>query len=604
MFDIEAELKKLPHKPGVYIMHDKDDKIIYVGKAISLKNRVTQYFRKNKKTKRIQNMVSLVDHFEYIVVENEAEALILECNLIKKNKPKFNVLLKDDKTYPYIKINLKDEYPNIYITRRILNDGAKYFGPYASVGAAKEMVDFIKDKFKIRQCRNFKYKDRPCLNYHIKKCLAPCMGYVSKEEYLKQINEVIYLLEGKTDKILKELESQMEEASKKMEFEKAAYIRDKIIAIERISEKQRVSNITENNIDVIGLARNDIEVCIEVFFVRKSKMIGRENFFLQNLEDETDKQILSEFVKQYYVGREILPNKIMIKEDIDERELLEEWLSKEAGRKVEIKTPQKGEKLRLVEMAERNALITLENKNKEKYSVLAELKEVLKMDKLPRKIECFDISNLSGTNMVAGMCVMQDGKVNKNLSRRFRIKEVIGQDDVACMKEVVIRRLKHSIEKEDGNFGRLPDVIFADGGITQIRAIKEAINEVLSTTNGKNVDKLKKIKVFGMVKNDKHQTRALMDENRKELKISEELKNLITLFQDTVHDTAIGYHKKLRDKEITKSELDEIEGIGPAKKKALLETFGSVERIKNADIEELTKVKGITKDLAEKIKKI
>ena len=604
MFDIEAELKKLPHKPGVYIMHDKDDKIIYVGKAISLKNRVTQYFRKNKKTKRIQNMVSLVDHFEYIVVENEAEALILECNLIKKNKPKFNVLLKDDKTYPYIKINLKDEYPNIYITRRILNDGAKYFGPYASAGSAKEMVDFIKDKFKIRQCRNFKYKDRPCLNYHIKKCLAPCMGYVSKEEYLKQINEVIYLLEGKTDKILRELENQMKEASKKMEFEKAAYIRDKIIAIERISEKQRVSNITENNIDVIGLARNDIEVCIEVFFIRKSKMIGRENFFLQNLADETDKQILSEFVKQYYVGREILPNKIMIKEDIDERELLEEWLSKEAGRKVEIKTPQKGEKLRLVEMAERNALITLENKNKEKYSVLAELKEVLKMDKLPRKIECFDISNLSGTNMVAGMCVMQDGKINKNLSRRFRIKEVIGQDDVACMKEVVIRRLKHSMEKEDGNFGRLPDVIFADGGITQIRAIKEAINEVLSTTNAESVDKLTQIKVFGMVKNDKHQTRALMDENRKELKISEELKNLITLFQDTVHDTAIGYHKKLRDKEITKSELDEIEGIGPAKKKALLETFGSVERIKNADIEELMKVKGITKSLAEKIKKI
>lgn len=604
MFDIEAELKKLPHKPGVYIMHDKDDKIIYVGKAISLKNRVTQYFRKNKKTKRIQNMVSLVDHFEYIVVENEAEALILECNLIKKNKPKFNVLLKDDKTYPYIKINLKDEYPNIYITRRILNDGAKYFGPYASAGAAKEMVDFIKDKFKIRQCRNFKYKDRPCLNYHIKKCLAPCMGYVSKEEYLKQINEVIYLLEGKTDKILRELENQMKEASKKMEFEKAAYIRDKIIAIERISEKQRVSNITENNIDVIGLARNDIEVCIEVFFIRKSKMIGRENFFLQNLADETDKQILSEFVKQYYVGREILPNKIMIKEDIDERELLEEWLSKEEGRKVEIKTPQKGEKLRLVEMAERNALITLENKNKEKYSVLAELKEVLKMDKLPRKIECFDISNLSGTNMVAGMCVMQDGKINKNLSRRFRIKEVIGQDDVACMKEVVIRRLKHSMEKKDGNFGRLPDVIFADGGITQIRAIKEAINEVLSTTNAENVDKLTQIKVFGMVKNDKHQTRALMDENRKELKISEELKNLITLFQDTVHDTAIGYHKKLRDKEITKSELDEIEGIGPAKKKALLENFGSVERIKNADIEELTKVKGITKSLAERIKKI
>ena len=602
MFDIEAELKKLPHKPGVYIMHDKNDNIIYVGKAISLKNRVTQYFRKTRKTKRIQNMVSLIDHFEYIVVDNEAEALILECNLIKKNKPKFNVLLKDDKTYPYIKINVKDDFPNIYITRKILNDGAKYFGPYASSGAAKEMIDFIKEKFKIRQCKSFKYKDRPCLNYHIKKCLGPCMGYISKEEYHKQIEEIINLLEGKTEKTLKQLKEQMQEASNKMEFEKAAYIRDKILAIEKISEKQKVSNITENDIDVIGLARNAIEVCIEIFFVRKSKMVGRENFFLEDMQDESDRQILTEFVKQYYVGREILPNKIMLKEEIEEKELIEEWLTKEAGRKVEIKTPQKGEKLRLVEMAERNALITLENKNREKYNVLAELKEVLKMDKLPRRIECFDISNLSGTNMVAGMCVMQDGKINKSLSRIFKIKEVIGQDDVACMKEVITRRLKHSLEKEDGSFGRLPDVIFADGGITQIRATKEAIDAVISTANAEDVDNLKQIKVFGMVKNDKHQTRALMDENRKELKISEELKKLITLFQDTVHDTAIGYHKKLRDKEITKSELDEIEGIGPAKKKALLEIFGSVERIKNADIEELTKVKGITESLAKKIK--
>lgn len=602
MFDIEAELKKLPHKPGVYIMHEKNDNIIYVGKAISLKNRVTQYFRKTRKTKRIQNMVSLIDHFEYIVVDNEAEALILECNLIKKNKPKFNVLLKDDKTYPYIKINVKDDFPNIYITRKILNDGAKYFGPYASSGAAKEMIDFIKEKFKIRQCKSFKYKDRPCLNYHIKKCLGPCMGYISKEEYHKQIEEIINLLEGKTEKTLKQLKEQMQEASNKMEFEKAAYIRDKILAIEKISEKQKVSNITENDIDVIGLARNAIEVCIEIFFVRKSKMVGRENFFLEDMQDESDRQILTEFVKQYYVGREILPNKIMLKEEIEEKELIEEWLTKEAGRKVEIKTPQKGEKLRLVEMAERNALITLENKNREKYNVLAELKEVLKMDKLPRRIECFDISNLSGTNMVAGMCVMQDGKINKSLSRIFKIKEVIGQDDVACMKEVITRRLKHSLEKEDGSFGRLPDVIFADGGITQIRATKEAINAVISTANAEDVDNLKQIKVFGMVKNDKHQTRALMDENRKELKISEELKKLITLFQDTVHDTAIGYHKKLRDKEITKSELDEIEGIGPAKKKALLEIFGSVERIKNADIEELTKVKGITESLAKKIK--
>ena len=593
MFDIEAELNKLPHKPGVYIMKDKDDNVIYVGKAISLRNRVRQYFRKNNKTKRIENMVSLIDHFEYIVVDNEAEALILECNLIKKNRPKFNVLLKDDKTYPYIKINLQDDYPNIYITRKILNDGAKYFGPYASAGSAKEMVDFIKEKFKIRQCRTFKYKDRPCLNYHIKKCLAPCMGYVSKEEYRKQIDEIIMLLDGKTDKIIKGLKEEMQELSTNMQFEKAAYIRDKIIAIERISEKQKVSNINENDIDVIGIARNEFEICIEIFFVRKSKMIGREHFFFNNLEDEKDEQIVSDFVKQYYIGREILPQKIMMRQEIEEKEIIQEGLSKQAGRKIEIKTPQKGEKLRLVEMAERNALITLENKNKEKYNVLAELKEVLKLDKIPRKIECYDISNLSGTNMVAGMCVMQDGVIKKNLSKRFKIKEVIGQDDPACMKEVITRRLKHSINDESSNFGKLPDVIFVDGGITQIRAAREAVDSY-------NLS----IPIFGMVKNDKHQTRVLMDENRKELKISEELLNLITLFQDSVHDTAIGYHKKLREKEITHSELDEIEGIGQVKKKLLLQTFGSVERIKKASIEELTKVKGITEKLAKKIKDI
>ena len=587
MFDIETELKKLPNKPGVYIMHDKDDKIIYVGKAISLKNRVRQYFRKNNKTKRIENMVSLIDHFEYIVVDNEAEALILECNLIKKNRPKFNVLLKDDKTYPYIKINIKDDFPNIYITRRILNDGAKYFGPYANAGSAKEMIDFIKEKFKIRQCKNFKYKDRPCLNYHIKKCLAPCMGYITKEEYKKQIDEIIMLLDGKIDKISKQLEEEMKQESSKMNFEKAAYLRDKLIAIERISERQKVSNISENDIDVIGIARNDIEICIEIFFVRKSKMIGREHYFLNNLEDETDEQILSEFIKQYYLDRDIIPNKIMIKTQIDDKLLIEELLSNKVNRKVEIKTPQKGEKLRLVEMAENNAKITLDNKNKEKYNVMIELKNVLNQEKMPRKIECYDISNLSGTNIVAGMCVMQDGNIKKNMSRIFKIKTIFDQDDPRCMNEVITRRLKHSIENPEGNFGRLPDAIFVDGGITQIRAAKEAID----------IYKLN-IPIFGMVKNDKHQTRALIDENRNEIRLSEELMNLITLFQDTVHDTAIGYHKKLRDKQITKSELDNIQGIGDTKKRELLKTFGSVEKIKQASVEEIMKVKGINEKLA------
>lgn len=603
MFNIEEELKKLPNKPGVYIMHDKDDKIIYVGKAISLKNRVRSYFRKTNKTQRIQNMVALIDHFEYIVVDNETEALILECNLIKKNRPKFNVLLKDDKTYPYIKINVKDDFPNVYVTRRILNDGAKYFGPYASAGSAKEMVDFIKEKFKIRQCKSFKYKDRPCLNYHIKKCMAPCMGYISKEEYREQINQIVSILDGNLNGILKELEQQMEEASKNMEFEKAAYIRDKKLAIERIGEKQKVSNITENDIDVIGLSRNEVEVCIEIFFVRGSKMVGREHYFFKELNDEKDEQILSDFVKQYYIGKGILPNKIMMKSEIEEKNIFEEWLTKEAGRKVEIKTPQRGEKLRLVEMAENNAKITLDNKSKDKYDVLTELREVLNLKKMPRKIECFDISNLSGTNMVAGMCVMKDGEIKRNLSRIFKIKTVYAQDDVACMKEVVSRRLRRSIKEKNGSFGKLPDVIFADGGITQIRAIKEAI-EAVSTEYENKVDNLNEIKVFGMVKNDKHQTRALIDENRKEIKLSENLMNLITLFQDTVHETAIGYHKKLRDKEVTKSALDEIEGIGPAKKKALLMKFGSVEKISKASIEELMDIKGITKEIAKKILQI
>ena len=605
MFNIEEELKKLPSKPGVYIMHDKDDKIIYVGKAISLKNRVRQYFRKTNKTKRIENMVSLIDHFEYIVTDNEAEALILECNLIKKNMPKFNVLLKDDKTYPYIKVNIKADYPDVYITRRKLNDGARYFGPYANAGAAKEMIEFIKSKFKIRQCRTFKYKDRPCLNYHIKKCMAPCMGYVSKEEYMKQIDEIISVLEGKTDKLIKGLEEEMLEASQNMQYEKAAYLRDKKLAIERISERQKVSNISENDIDVIGLAKSNTKVCIEIFFVRKSKMLGREHFFLNELVDEEPKEIISNFIKQYYLDRTILPNKIMTREEIEDKELLQDLLTKEAKRKVEIKTPQKGEKLKLVEMAENNALITLENKEKEKNTILTELKEVLNLKKLPRKIECYDISNLSGTNIVAGMCVMKDGIIRKDLARRFKIKTVFRQDDPKCMKEVIARRLIHSIEEPEGSFGNLPDVIFVDGGITQIKAALEAIGELKVKYKEKDVrfnTEILDIPIFGMVKNEKHSTRALMNKNREELEITEDLFNLIAEFQDTVHDTAIGYHKKLREQEFTKSVLDEITGIGEVKKNALLKKFGSIKRIEEADVEEISKIKGINVELAKKIK--
>ena len=591
MFNIEEQLKMLPDKPGVYIMHDVDDKIIYVGKAVNLKRRVKSYFRKTDKTERIKRMVSLIDHFEYIVVDNEAEALILECNLIKKNRPKFNVLLKDDKTYPYIKIDIKSDYPNVTITRKIINDGSKYFGPYANPGAAKEMLDFIKQKYKIRQCKNFRSETRACLNYYINRCLGTCMGYVSKEDYRKQIDEIIDILDGKVDKVLKELEKQMIEESSKMNFEQAAYIRDRMLAIQRVNEKQKVSNITENNIDVIGIAKSEIEVCVEIFFVRGSKMVGREHYFFQDIREMEDKEIISGFIKQYYIDSQNLPNKIMIREELEDQQAIEQWLSKEAGRKVEIKSPKKGEKLRFVEMADNNAKITLENKERDRSEILVELKEVLGLDKLPRKIETFDISNISGEYMVAGMCVMVDGTIKRNMSRRFKIKTVLTQDDPKCMQEVVTRRLKHSIDNSNSSgFGKLPDAIFADGGITQIRAIKQAVKSL-------ELD----IPVFGMVKNDKHQTRALINEQRQEFEISENLMNLITKFQDEVHDTAISYHRKLRDESITKSELDDIKGIGEAKKKALLKYFGSVEKIRNSSIDELSKVNGINEELAKNI---
>ena len=592
MFDIKEELKKLPKDPGVYLMKDKDDNIIYVGKAVNLKNRVSSYFRKTNKTDRILKMVSQIDHFEYIVVSNEAEALILECNLIKKNRPKYNVLLKDDKTYPYIKIDVKSDYPNVIITRRLLNDGAKYFGPYANPGAAKEMVNFIKEKYKIRQCRNFKSNTRACLNFHIKRCLAPCIGNISKEDYRKQIDEIIDLLEGKTDKIIKDLKNQMKEASENLDFENAAYIRDRMLAIETASQKQKVSNISENNIDVIGMAKSELEVCIEIFFVRGSKMIGREHYFFDNLGDMDDGEIISGFIKQYYMDNLNIPNKIMVSRELEDEKALGECLGSKTTHKVTIHSPKKGTKLRFVELADKNSKVTLENKEKTIESILVELKDKLQMDKLPRKIETYDISNISGEFMVAAMCVMEDGAIKKNLSRRFKIKTVIGQDDPRSMEEVITRRLKHSIDNpNDKGFGRLPDAIFADGGITQIRAVRRAVDKY-------GVD----IKIFGMVKNDKHQTRALMDEDRNEIEISERLFNLITLFQDTVHDTAISYHRKLRDKALTSSELDEIDGIGEAKKKELLRVFGSVEKIKVADVEELVKVKGISRELANNIK--
>ncbi|MBP3597527.1 MAG: excinuclease ABC subunit UvrC [Clostridia bacterium] len=591
MFDIEEELKKLPNKPGVYLMKDRNDTVIYVGKAVVLKNRVRQYFRKNDKTMRIQKMVSLIDHFEYIVVENEDEALILECNLIKKYRPKFNVLLKDDKTYPYIRIDVKSEYPTVYMTRRLLNDGAKYFGPYPSSGSCKEMINFIKEKFQIRQCRNFKSRDRVCLNYHIKKCLGPCVKMVSSEEYKSQINQIMMLLDGKVDKIIKELTKQMQQAAIDQEYEKAAEIRDRIQAIERVTEKQKVANVSENNIDVIGCYKNEVSVCIEIFFVRGSKMVGREHYFFDELIEMEEVEIVAGFIKQYYMSRLDMPNKIMLRYELEEKESLQKWLSENAKRKVELKSPQKGEKLRFVEMAEMNSKITLENKVQDQTDILLELQETLELSSVPYKIESYDISNISGEHIVAGMCVAQNGVIKRNLSRRFKIKTVFGQDDPRCMQEVVTRRVKHYLESNDSGLGSLPDLILADGGITQIRAILAALKEC-------DVE----IPVYGMVKDNKHSTRALVDEEKNEYEISENLFHFITNLQDEVHKTAIEYHRKIRDKEMTKSKLDYIEGIGDKKRDALLKYFGSISKIKEASLEELTKVKGINESLAKKIK--
>ena len=591
MFDIEAELKKLPAEPGVYIMRDKLNNVIYVGKAIKLSNRVRSYFRKTEKSARIEKMVSLIDHFEYIVVRSEDEALVLECNLIKKYRPKFNVLLKDDKTYPYIKIDVKDPYPTVAFTRRIINDGAKYFGPYPNVGSAKETIQFIKEKFQIRQCKNYHGKDRPCLNYHIKKCLAPCMGYVTPEEYKKQIDQIIVLLEGKIGSIIKSMENEMQEYSNNMEYEKAALIRDRITAIQRITEKQTVSNISENNIDVIGLYKNDVSVCIEIFFVRGSKMVGREHYFFNELHDMEPEEIVSGFIKQYYMDKSDFPNRIMLRYELEDKVIIEKWLSEKNGKKVTLKSPQKGEKLHFVEMAEMNSKITLENRLKDKTEILTELRDVLELEHMPLKIESFDISNISGSYIVAGMVVAINGELKKNMYRRFKIKTVLGQDDPQCTKEVVSRRIKHSIENPKGGFGTLPNLILADGGITQIKAIKEALNE-------NSVD----IPVFGMVKDDHHSTRALINEFRDEFQISDNLFNWITNMQNEVHKTAIEYHRKLRDKGMTKSKLDDIQGIGEKKRTALLKKFKTVKNIKKASIEDLCSVSGINQDLAQKLK--
>jgi len=600
MFDIKEELKKLPEKPGVYIMKDKEDNILYVGKAVVLKNRVRQYFQKTNKTERIKKMVSQIDHFEYIVVDSEMEALILECNLIKLHRPKYNVLLKDDKMYPYIKITLNEKFPTVRIVRKVFNDGAKYYGPYTNAYAVKDTVEFLNKTYKLKHCRRI-FKDgkieTPCLNYHIKRCMGPCRGDISTKEYMNQINQVMAILDGKVTDILKEIDNEMQKASKELNFEKAAELRDKKYNIENLIQKQKIDSYNENDLDVIAVVKVLDKASIEVFSVRNSRMQKGENFIFKDLSTETEEELLEDFLKQYY-NEENIPKKIMFKYNLENIELIKQWLCKISGKNIEIKIPKIGEKMRFIEMAEKNAQIAIQNRTSafEDEEILMDLMELLKLDEIPKRIESYDISNISGTDQVAGMVVFENAKPKKNEYRRLKIKTIEGQNDVGALRETLLRRLKYLTQEHEKNpFGEKPNLILMDGGITQIRVAKKVIDEY-------GLD----IEVFGMVKTDKHRTRAILDSNGKEYDISKNQKlfNFVTFMQDEVHNTAISYHRQLRENRIRKSSLDEIVGIGETRKKLLMDKFKSVERMKNATIEELCEINGITREMAIRIKNL
>ena len=595
---IKEDLKKLPERPGVYIMKDKNDNILYVGKAVVLKNRVRQYFQKTNKTERIKKMVSQIDHFEYIVVDSEMEALILECNLIKLHRPKYNVLLKDDKMYPYIKITLNEDYPTVRITRKKFNDGAKYFGPYTNAFAVKETVEFLNKTFKLKHCRKI-FKDgkyeTPCLNYHIKRCMGICQGNVSKEEYMKVINQVIDVLDGKSEALIKKIDADMQKASSELNFEKAAELRDKKISLENLMQKQKMDSFSENNIDVIGIVKYLDKASIEVFNIRNSRMIGGKNFILKDVEEFSESDLIFDFMKQYYNDGNV-PDKIMFRYEFPDMELARNLLMKIGNKKnLEFKIPKRGEKVKLIDMAERNAKISMQNKTDsiENEGLLVELMNLLHLKELPKRIESFDISNISGTDTVAGIVVFENAKPKKSDYRRIKIKTVEGQNDVGCMREVLMRRLKYCKEDFDGKspYSSSPNLILMDGGISQVRVAKNVVREYGLT-----------IPVFGMVKDGKHRTRTIVDEDGREYEIkSNELFNLVTFLQDEVHNTAIEYHRKLRQNRVRESELDKVEGIGEKKKKALLQRFKSVRKIKEASVEELCLVDGINEELAQRI---
>lgn len=606
MFDIEEELKKLPDKPGVYLMHDKYDKVIYVGKAINLKNRVRQYFRASRNvTTKIEKMISCIDRFEYIVTDSEVEALVLESNLIKEYNPKYNTLLKDDKSYPFIQATINEAYPRLIFARKVKksrkNGGDKYFGPYTSVNAVKDTLELIRKIYKIRTCSRSLPKDigreRACLNYHIKQCDGPCQGYISQEEYQEKFLKAMDFLNGNFGEVIKMLETSMTAAAEQMEFEEAAEFRDLLNSVKQVSQKQKITGQDEGDRDIIAVAKAAGEAVVQVFFIRGGKLIGREHFYFSNVENDSREELITSFIKQYYSGTPYIPRELFLQQEISEAAVLEEWLSTGRNLKVSIRVPKKGEKERLVELAEKNASMVLQKDSerikREEAKTIGAVREIEGWLSLPsiQRMESFDISNINGFESVGSMVVFENGKPKRNDYRKFRIKWVQGPDDYASMYEVLSRRFTHGLrEREElreknkdvdtGSFTRFPDLILMDGGKGQVNIALKVLEEL-------RLD----IRVCGMVKDDAHRTRGLYYNNKEiPLDISGEGFRLITRMQDETHRFAIEYHRSLRGKTQVHSVLDDIEGIGAARRKALMRYFQSMEAMKAADVEELKKV--------------
>ncbi len=613
MFDVQEELKKLPGCPGVYIMHDDKDEIIYVGKAINLHNRVRSYFRKNiGRGPQIDKMVSLISRFEYIVTDSELEALVLENNLIKEHRPKYNTLLKDDKTYPYIKVTVAEDYPRVLFSRQMKKDHSRYFGPYTSAGAVKDTIELINKLYQLRTCNRNLPKDcgndRACLNYHIKQCLAPCQGLVSKEDYQQQVKKALDFLNGSYQETLKNLEQQMQQASENLDFEEAIRYRDLYNSVKQVALKQKMEGSDGEDKDVIALATDEQDAVVQVFFVRNGKLIGREHFYMTHVSGIPKSQILLDFVKQFYAGTPFIPRELILQEEIEDMEIIEKWLTGRKGSRVYLKVPRIGSKEKLVELAAKNAMLVLsqdkERIRREEGRTIGAVKEIAGLLGLMQinRMEAFDISNISGFANVGSMVVYEKGKPKRSDYRKFKIKTVSGPDDYACMKEVLTRRFVHGMEEqkelsqkelenEFGSFTKFPDLLLMDGGKGQVNIALQVLKEL-------ELD----IPVCGMVKDDNHNTRGLYY-NNKEIQIdrSGEGFKLITRIQDEAHRFAIEYHRSLRSKAQVKSVLDEIPGVGPSRRKALMRRFKSIEEVKNADVEMLAGLDEIPESVAKGI---